>query len=290
MNRAVFFIMVIMALSARAEWIKMGPAVERLSVHHRASAGVSDAFGIDIAQGDTIDVHRFEVRLPAQWADDISSTLAAVLIVDGETILPVTLTVSGKRNDFFSLRIIGQPANALVEVGDREIKLERPIALSDSTPLFVRFFTTRKAKTVRATVDYEPKELIEDAPFNSVDKIIDYLNSSSDPNEGLWMFYDRTSTPLRADSNSEYVIATVKNGDRYDIIYIDDRQHIPSSWRPFTIKGRLRESDIPGVFDLEWIDRRQAVVAAPSSAVIDEQFLTVNFPYYKTALRFSRSK
>lgn len=293
MNRNVLFsACLVAALASEAQWIELAPAVDWLSLHHRVEASPNASFGIDIAQGDTILWSRFEVEMPSLWADDVAGSMDVKVNFYNENVLESTNFVAifpekAKSTDI-SMKIMGSPQNAAIEIGVNRAAFIQPLVLADSVPLFVRFHASEKAKSLRKEHNFMPKADMQSSDFKSIDELKNYLRSSKDPNEGMWIFYDRTTAPLLASPNGEYVLATVKTAGGYHIVYIDDRQKIPSRWKPLTIKGFIKDSEIPGVFDALWIDREGAPVNVPISAVVDGAFLTINFPYYKTSLRFSK--
>ena len=272
-------------------WECLGPAVDRMNIHLRVEASAKATFGIEIAEGDTTLVRRFLAKMPSQWPDDMNNSFALTLMFSGElpdSAMSVSLFANKPKTADISMKISGRPSNTLLELGDRAFTCSVPVDFCDSVPLYVRFITGDRVTTLRNEISYTPKNSTEYASFESVDQIIEYLANTVDPYEGLWTFYDRTTSPLRAAPNGEYVLATVKSPEGYDLVFIDEREGVAPNWKPLTIKGRLVGCDIPGVFDLMWYDRDRCTVGARNSAVIEENFLTASFPYYKTSLRFNR--
>lgn len=292
MKNYIVFIIFLCPFFCFGQWTRLGHSVESMNIHHRAQVTKGGVFGIDIAEGDTLSWRRFQLSVPSTWPDDYNNSLDAKV-----SFISAEMTDSTKKCALFadkansadlSLKIVGEPSSALLEVGDKVIKYTFPLVISNDKPVFLRFFTQKNVKTVRRIVEFEEKPLIEKSVFSSVNSLKFYLKNSIDPYEGLWNFYDRTTTPLRAAPTGDYILATVRSADGYDIIYIDDRDGIPSQWQPLDVKGKLNTCDIPGVFDVVWYDRSRAKVGSRISGLIDGSIMTVNFPYYKTALRFNR--
>lgn len=274
-----------------SDWHVLSPAVESLNLHYRVEARKGAVFGIDIAEGDTLRYRRFEARVPSTWPDDFNNSMGVkiVFISDGQdSTRTATVFADKPRSVDISMKISGAPTLALLEVGDRAVTFSAPVDLCDTVPLYVRFFSDKNAKSLRETYGFEPKAPLERCRFASTDALYDYLAESADPCEGLWTFYDRTTSPLRTAPNGQYTLATVKASHGYDIVFIRDNEGIPSQWKPLTVKGKLHKCDIPGVFDVTWYDRHRGVVGSRISGVIEGNILTVSFPYYKTALRFNR--
>lgn len=282
------------SVAAWPQWTELSPAVDHLSLHHRVSIGKNASFGIEIAHSDTAGNIKVEVKTPSQWADDITGALPVKVDITEDGAVreskTVPLFVNGKNLAELSIKVVGQSANALIEIGDSRVRFEHPVALSDSTPLFVRFFNENCDAVLRRDCDFKPQQPVRHSRFTSKSELEDYLAASDDPYESLWTFYDRTSNPLVADASSQYILATVKSSDGYDLIFLDDLNGASRNWKPLSIKGVLHSTDIPGVFDVTWHERSKSTVDSPVNAVIEAPFMTVNFPYYKTSLRFAMKR
>ncbi|MCM1032217.1 MAG: hypothetical protein NC405_00510 [Odoribacter sp.] len=125
--------------------------------------------------------------------------------------------------------------------------------------------------------------------FESVEDLAAYLDTSENATEGFWQYYDRHTDPQRASIGGYYSLATIANGTGgYDIIYLggsDDNR-----WQPLRIKGRLTRAVFPGLYDLQWFDPDGIAIPSQNDAVMTESLLTLNFPYWKASMRFSRVK
>ena len=299
MNRTTLTAAVLLAafFCHASRWVELSPAAESLNIHLRVEAGKKSSFGIEIARGDTLEWKRFEAVLPAQWPDDINTGMAVKIVfssctggsITADSAKTATIYAHKPNSADISMIIQGNTPDALLAIGDRAVGFEAPIELCDTLPLFVRTFHSKDASPVRESISFEPKARIERSRFSSLEELYAYLDSSSDPHEGLWTFYDRATSPLRAAANGRYVVASVRATDGYELIYIDDLDAIPSPWKPLTVKAVMVPSNVPGVFDVVWFDRSQCEVKPAANAIIDGDIMTVNFPYYKTALRFAKS-
>lgn len=93
-----------------------------------------------------------------------------------------------------------------------------------------------------------------DAEVADIDSIEEYLRKSSDPKEGLWAVYDRTLEDNYLRMGGDYRLAILRNGEDYDIIYLQGAEKNPGAWKSGMLKGRLKASAFKDVYDVEWID------------------------------------
>ena len=293
------FVAIIALLAATlgyGRWICLDPAVETLNIHLRVRAHSGEKFGFDVAVGDTMCFRRIEAEMPGQWPDDVNNSMNVKIRVsthcDGgvadDTTMSATIFSTSRSSTDISIRLVGRPGNALLEAGAERAVFSFPISFADTARFFVRENVDRSENIVRKTFEYEPRDIIRQSEFANLNELREHLGVSTDPYEGMWMFYDRTVSPLKAAANGEYVLATVKRHDHYDIIFIADRENIVSPWREMMVKGTMKGCDVPGVFDVVWYDRSMSRVKTRVSAVFEEPFITFSFPFYSTSLRFSR--
>lgn len=124
---------------------------------------------------------------------------------------------------------------------------------------------------------------------------------SSDPVEGYWKYFDRSTDPMFARMGGRYTLAIIRNGKQsaepehalhlatYDIIYINGAQTMADDWQPMMLKGSLRSTIFEGQYDLTWIDSTFDTMTDDMNATVTERsLLTLNFPLLKSSLRFSK--
>ena len=86
-----------------------------------------------------------------------------------------------------------------------------------------------------------------------------------------------------------YTLALVRNDDGYDIIYIDGAQVKKSLWHEGMLKGRLTKTMFSGNYEASWIDATLEPIDRDVQATLENGIiLTVNFPVYKSQVRFSK--
>lgn len=121
--------------------------------------------------------------------------------------------------------------------------------------------------------------------FASVDSLVAAIAASADPCENIWRHYDSDTDPLAARPGGHYTLATVAAADgAYDIIMIDGS----ATFAPLQIKGRLRPTAFPGLFDLDWLDDSGRPLGPDTAdAAVAGGLLTLRFPYWKATIRFA---
>lgn len=135
--------------------------------------------------------------------------------------------------------------------------------------------------------EYKPEPRM--APFGSVDLLMSYLAASVDPCEGLWVYYDSETSPLKARLGGRYTLATAANPEGgYDVIYLRGASEDAHLWPPLRVKGRLLPTPFVGFFDLRWLSPGGAEAVTHADAEITQGLLKLNFPYWKAAMRFAR--
>ena len=133
---------------------------------------------------------------------------------------------------------------------------------------------------------FKPGPLIWDDP----ELLGEYLGNSSDPMEGYLMMLDRSLEESLLRLGGDYLLASVKSGDGYDLIYISGARVNAEAWSPGMIKARLEPSGIDGVWNVEWRDAMHSPLSHEIKAQTDVNgVLTIQFPYQNSRLRLMQS-
>ncbi|MCM1354867.1 MAG: hypothetical protein NC212_00505 [Staphylococcus sp.] len=123
-------------------------------------------------------------------------------------------------------------------------------------------------------------------------QLSEYLMTSTDPLEGYWQYLDRENDPQYARLGGRYMLALVKSDESagdYDIVYIGGAETMRDRWKPYMLKGRLKQTVFLNHYDLMWIDSTfEPITQDIHASVTDGAILTLSFPLLKTTLRFSR--
>lgn len=193
----------------------------------------------------------------------------------------------------FSIRISAGEGGAVLTAGVSSpvINLPMPRPLADDRRFVVLADQGTELQTsfVHATCIEAPSM----SRFNDTNSLAEYINRSTDPYEGIWLYYDHDTKPERTIVGGRYTLATVADGTgAYDIIYINGAKDSGEAWPPLRIKGRLTPATFPGIYDLEWI--QPSGVALPieygCGATFTDDLLTLQFPYWQATVRFRRHK
>lgn len=161
-----------------------------------------------------------------------------------------------------------------------------------------------REKTGRKTVNSSnlrikyllPREFPDKKTFPDPTAILSYLKESRDSIEGVWGYLDRNIDGERHKLGGFYTLATVRNGDHYDILYLGGAKEFPELWEPMMKKGVLKTTIFSNHFDLQWIHSDRHSPEASEDASSQEQYasidqnsiLTLNFPLYNAQIRFRR--
>lgn len=123
-------------------------------------------------------------------------------------------------------------------------------------------------------------------PCMDITEVEQRLRASSDPLEREWQILDINLNDKYLAEGGDYRVAIVKAPDSsYELIYLSGARLNADSWERGMLKGRLRQSGLPGIYDLEWIDPMGGVMTRHLKARLnapDELFL--QFPYHDSTL------
>ncbi len=141
----------------------------------------------------------------------------------------------------------------------------------------------------RAVLTIENEKQVDATTPWTVDTLDEYLAQSADPVEGYWKYLDRDMQDEWLRLGGRYTLAVVRNGDGYDLIYINGAQVKKSMWQPGMLKGHISKTQFTGNYDLRWIDSTMEPIDKDAYATIENGvILTLNFPVYKSQLRLAK--
>lgn len=116
-----------------------------------------------------------------------------------------------------------------------------------------------------------------------------HIEKSKNPIVGYWKYLDRNNDPDRARPGGYYRLAIVEDDGGYLILYISDAEVNKIQWQTGMIKGRLIPTIFRDHYDLVWYDADMEEISRDIHAsIINNVILSLEFPLYKTTLRFSK--
>ena len=141
----------------------------------------------------------------------------------------------------------------------------------------------------RAVLTIDNENQITTTTLWTLDALDEYLATSIDPMEGYWKYLDRDMEDKWLRLGGRYTLAVVRADDGYDLIYIDGAQVNKSQWQPCMLKGHITRTQFTGNYDLRWIDATMEPISEDCYAAIENGvILTLNFPIYKSQVRFAK--
>ena len=125
----------------------------------------------------------------------------------------------------------------------------------------------------------------------TIEELDERLAASTDPLEGMWRYFDRSTDDSRARIGGKHLIAVVADCQRggYTVLYVDGAVTGSTLWRPMMMKGRLVASPFEQMWNVVWYDATAAAVdddEAYARLSMPEGILTVEFPLYRSRIRF----
>ena len=117
-----------------------------------------------------------------------------------------------------------------------------------------------------------------------------HIARSADPLEGYWRLYDFTLEQQLIRTGGDYRLAIVRDGDGYLIVYLGGARTAAAEWHPGMIKGQLRHTPFPGIYDLVWLDASFLPMSHQLKAVSTDgdNILTIDLPYQQSTFRLRK--
>ena len=175
-------------------------------------------------------------------------------------------------------------------VGDKQLKYIETYEVETLLGSFCGVISNVDAKVSNLIVETVlNKECRLQTSYKEQDLLLQFL-SSANGDEGFWTYLDRDVDLDYARLGGKYRLALVKNNEGYLIIYIDGAETNKYKWREGMIKGVLKSTIFKNHYDLVWYDSTFDVIDCEANAFIENSILTLNFPLYKSSIRFFKEK
>lgn len=272
--------------------------VDWATVHVRLAADGKECseWGIIWNYTDDANYTKATIRLPRDRVhSDVYSTEAVVDVErcrDGviEKLHSRKITDAvADGNGMNSLKLISDGGRATLYVGASD-QTEVASVPFESFGGVTAYFCNGPVRVQRADVRSHAVSAHRNGEFNTLDRLAAHIKASSDPMESFWEYLDRNADAAKAALGGRYTIATVRNGDAYDIIYIKGAEIASSAWSSMQVKGMLMPTIFRGNYDLEWItaDMQRITEEADAQLSDDNGILTLRFPLLDTQVRMRR--
>jgi hypothetical protein len=167
-----------------------------------------------------------------------------------------------------------------------EASVKRPVG-----PVQVGYLVGPGSRTAleRAVLTIENENQTSITTLWTREALDQYFATSSDPVEGYWAYLDRDMQDEWLRLGGRYTLAVVRADKGYDLIYVSGAQVKKSMWQPGMLKGHITKTIFSGNYDATWIDATMEPIDRDVQATIDNGvILTLNFPVYKSQVRFAK--
>ncbi len=272
--------------------------VDRATIHVRLGADSKDCsqWGIIWNYTDPDNYKKATLKLPSDGvASDVYSSEATVEVtrrVGGaeEQVCSRRFTheiADGKGMN--SLKLVFDGGKAMLYTGASD-QTEVSAVPFDSNGGLTAYFCDAPVRVQRLDVRSHAVGGTQMGSFTTVNDLAEHIRASADPMESFWEYLDRSTDPAKASTGGHYTLATVRNGDGYDIVYIKGAEVASGAWRPMQLKGRLTPTIFRDNYDMEWITADMQHMDRDTDAQLsdDKAILTLRFPLLGAQIRFRR--
>ena len=213
---------------------------------------------------------------------------------DGTTELATTTLSKGisLEDDLNTLCIDVDESMVRVSIGKEELQQVLETSISRPAGVVQVGYLVGPGSRVaieRAVLTIENENQIAATTLWTLEALEEHFAASADPIEGYWKYLDRDMEEKWLRLGGRYTLAVVRADDGYDILYIKGGQVKKSLWQPCMFKGHISKTIFSGNYDLRWIDATMEPIGEDAYATIENGvILTINFPIYKSQVRFAK--
>ena len=200
-----------------------------------------------------------------------------------------TETSDGDEGSYITLRLRYDGRSLTIEAGNHKpekIAEYGSGSFGDSTR--IGYFAGKNSKITVKRLQYESEPIKEQLYATSYTKsrLDSAFRNSKDPLEGYWKYLDRKMDENKMRLGGKYTIAVVKHESSYRILYVDGAITKPGLWKPYMIKGTMKETPFIDNYELEWIDSEKETIADEGYATLSGNILSISLPINGTTVRF----
>lgn len=224
------------------------------------------------------------------FVDDISGCMVRVSIdreTDGksETLAEQQFTVGNKS---LSMRLLCDSYSSRLFVdSDNEIDIYPCFRPGNKGEIYYSSGDKRLPKKMWAGTDEYPAA--RKSRFADKEQLLRYLESSTDPTEGIWRYLDRDLSGDGVRLGGRYLVAIARGreAESYEIIYLGGGEDHYSLWNELDIKGMMYATNFTGIYVVEWLDstRNSHSKDEEVNGRLDGGVLKINFPLTESSIR-----
>ena len=243
---------------------------------------------------DSRNYSALELCTPPNTYDDLTnrhSLLAEVYtLTDGAKTLHYSGEIaSGIDCDggYNSVCLIYNGKRLKIEIGNHYFKTLCSIdSIKFGTTTAIGCFAAPKTLVTVKRIEFtsKPKPQPDKTAFSRA-QIDSIFAATTDPKEGYWQYLDRTMDESKMRLGGKYTVAIVRNGEGYDILYIDGAAKLPDNWKPTMLKGRLDDTIFIDHYNLTWFDAEKEIINDEGNADFTDNILSLKLPLNKAEVR-----
>ncbi|MCH5241280.1 MAG: hypothetical protein J1F67_02490 [Muribaculaceae bacterium] len=144
-------------------------------------------------------------------------------------------------------------------------------------------------KLLISDIKVEFTETKSDSYFNFQEMNADYFSQNDDPMEGYWSLFDRELEESLLKLGGRYTLLCKKEGDKYNMIYVDGANVNNQNWHPGDLKAILSPTPFSDIFEVEWLDSMKESMKRDIKAQKgDGETLLIQFPYQSSKIRLRK--
>lgn len=204
----------------------------------------------------------------------------------GSTITGSGLDLYGGYNSY---RVQRTEEGFEMSAGDREYNTLSNVTSADGVINGVGVWVAPGGEIEVDNIVLRPAERPGRGRYEDIEALMDRLNKSTDPIEGIWVELDRTLDESMLRPGGDYRLAIISAGEGYDIVYLSGAAKRPGSWREGDVKGHLTPNRVKGVYRVEWVDSEGETLPGEIRAQYEgTKILDIQLPYLGSGLRLKK--
>lgn len=187
-----------------------------------------------------------------------------------------------------AFRLYSDGGHFILKGGNREYRTLLDINPELELPDSIGFGVAPGGEIVVSDISLVEPDVCADSQTLSPEEIEREIKRSADPLVGYWGMLDRSFDEDLLKPGGDYILAITADHEGYRITYLFGARKNTGKWTTGMLKGNLRKSFIPGLYDVEWIDAEGNILSHDVKCQLDDDILKISFPYHNSTLRLCR--